>query len=158
MTTYEWYLFGHLAGVFLLLAAAGISTGAGIALGRAKSPGVVVTLLDLQRISELVVTSAGVILVVLFGSLLVDEAGYSFGDGWISAAFTLLIVVLALDHGVLMRKNRQARAIAANHGPNDPISDELQARLNDPLTIAVGLVLGLSFLVFLWLMIARPGA
>lgn len=158
MTTYEWYLFGHLLGVFLLLAAAGLSTVTGVAVGRTTSAAVVVALLDLQRFTERVITSAGVILVVLFGSLLVGEADYSFGDAWISAAFTLLIVVLAIDHGFLLRKNKQARAIASDLGPNGTVTDELKARLNDPLTIAAGVLLDVSFVVFLWLMIAKPGA
>jgi uncharacterized membrane protein len=158
MTTSEWYLFGHLLGVFLLLAAAGLSTATGVMAGRVRSAATVVTLLDMQRFSELVVTSAGVILVVVFGSLLVDEQGFSFGDPWISAAFTLLIVVLAIDHGLLMRRNREARAVAAALGPNASVTEELSARINDPLTIVFGALLDVSFLVFLWLMIAKPGA
>lgn len=158
MTTYEWYLFGHLLGVFLLLAAAGLSTATGVMAGRVRSASTVVTLLDMQRFSELVVTSAGVILVVVFGSLLVGERDFSFGDPWISTTFTLLIVVLAIDHGFLMRRNREARAIAAGLGPNATVPEDLRARLNDPLTIAAGALLDVSFLVFLWLMIAKPGA
>lgn len=156
MTTYEWLLFGHLFGVFLLIGAAGLSTAAGIASGRATSANVVVTLLDLQRFSEYVVTSAGAIIAVIFGMLLVDEAGFEFGDPWISAALTLIVIVLAVDHGVLMRRNRRARATAAGLG-NGPVSGDLKSMLNDPVTIVAGALLDISFLVFLWLMVAKPG-
>jgi uncharacterized membrane protein len=156
MTTYEFYLFGHLLGVFLLVGAAGLSTAAGISVGRASSANVVVTLLDLQRFSEYVVTSAGTIVAVVFGMLLVDEGGFEFGDPWVSAAMTLVVVVLAIDHGVLMRRNRRARAAAAALG-NGPVSSDLKAMLNDPVTVAAGALLDISFLVFLWLMVVKPG-
>lgn len=157
MSTYEVYLFGHLLGVFLLLAAAGLSTGAGIAVARVSSAPAALTLLNMIRYSELYVTSAGTVLAVLFGILLVDEGGYSYGDPWISTAFTLIIVVLAIDHGFLMRRNNKGRQMAAALG-NAPVSEELRTHLNDPKTTAAGVLLDLSFLVFLWLMIARPGA
>jgi uncharacterized membrane protein len=157
MSTQEFYLYGHLLGVFLLLAAAGLSTGTGIAVARTTHAATALMLLNLMRYSEIFVTSAGAILVVVFGSLLVDEAGYSFGDAWISASFTLLIVVLAVDHGFLMRRNRTARGMATAIG-DGPVSPELSKHLNDPLTIAGGVLLDISFLVFLYLMVARPGA
>lgn len=158
MSAYEWYLFGHLLGVFFLLAAAGVSTAAGITAGRTRSAAVVVTLLDLQRRAELYVPSLGALLAIVFGSLLVDEAGYEFGDAWISAAYTLIIVALAIDHGILMRRNRRAREAAAALGPNAEVNDEVRSILNDPVTVGAGVLLDITFLVFLWLMVAKPGA
>jgi uncharacterized membrane protein len=143
--------------VFLLLAAAGLTTGAGIALGRTTRATTAVTLLTMMRMSEYILTSAGAILVFLFGSLLVNERDYSFGDAWISAAMTLLIVVLAVDHGYLIRQASKSRDMAAALG-DAPVSAELQRRISDPVTIILGLALDLSFLVFLWLMIDKPGS
>lgn len=156
MNTEDWYLFGHLAGVFLLLAAAGLTTGTAIAAGRVKAANTVVTLLDIQRRSELYVTSAGAALAVVFGTLLVDEGGFEFGDPWISSAYTLLIVVLAVDHGYFMRKNRQIRASAAALG-NGEVTAEVSRQLSDPVMTIAGVLLDVSFIVFLWLMIAKPG-
>jgi len=34
----------------------------------------------------------------------------------------------------------------------------LHTHLNNPMTTAAGVLLDISFLVFLWLMIAKPGA
>ncbi|GMV86252.1 MAG: hypothetical protein AMXMBFR80_21070 [Dehalococcoidia bacterium] len=156
MDTQDWYLFGHLAGVFLWLAAAGLTTGTAIAAGRVKAATTAVTLLDIQRRSELIVTSAGALLAVVFGTLLVDEGGFEYGDPWVSAAYTLLIVVLAVDHGYFMRKNRKIRAAAAALG-NGELTPEVSQQLNDPVMTAVGALLDVSFIVFLWLMIAKPG-
>ena len=157
MSTYEVYLYGHLLGVFLLLAAAGLSTGTGVAVARTNSARVVVMLFKLMRASEFYVTTTGSVLVLLFGLLLVDEAGFSMGDAWISAAFTLLIVVLAIDHGFLMPRAKKCMRMAEALG-DGPVSEELSKQLNDPLTIVAGVVLDVSFLVFLWLMVAKPGA
>lgn len=156
MNTEDWYLFGHLTGAFLLLAAGGLTTGTAIAAGRVKAANTVVTLLDIQRRSELYVTSAGAGLAVVFGTLLVDEGGFEFGDPWVSAAYALLIVVLAVDHGYFMRKNRRIRASAAALG-NGEVTADVSRQLNDPVGTIVGVLLDVSFIVFLWLMIAKPG-
>ncbi|WBL34857.1 DUF2269 family protein [Tepidiforma flava] len=157
MSTQEWYLFGHLLGVFFLLAATGLTTGAAIAAGRATAANTVVTLLDLQLRSERIVTSIGAILAIVFGSLLVNEAGYSFGDAWISTAYTLIILALALDHGFYLRKVKAARDVAVTLG-NGPVTAELRDKLNDGGARLAGIALTLLWLVFLWLMIAKPGA
>lgn len=140
-----------------MLAAAGISTASGIMVARVTAANVALTLLKLMRFSEYVVTSAGTVLVVVFGVLLVGEADHSMSDAWISAAFTLLIIVLAIDHGFLMPRAKKAARMAEALG-DGPVSKELSDYLNNPLTIAAGALLDVSFLVFLWLMIVRPGA
>jgi uncharacterized membrane protein len=157
MDTYEWYLFFHIAGAFLLLAATGATTGAGIALGQTKRANTALTLLNMMRMSEYALRSTGAIVVIVFGALLIDEVGYSWGDGWISSALTNHIVALAVDHGFLMRRLNRSRAVAAELG-DGPVSPELEAMLKDPVTGIVGVALDLSFFVILWLMIAKPGA
>lgn len=157
MSTQDWYLFGHLLGVFFLLAATGLTTGAAIAAGRVTAANTVVTLLDLQLRSERIITSIGALLAIVFGSLLVNEAGYSFGDAWISTAYTLIILALALDHGFYLRKVKAAREVAVSLG-NGPVTAELRDRLNDNGARLAGIVLVLIWVVFLWLMIAKPGA
>jgi uncharacterized membrane protein len=157
VSTQDWYLFGHLLGVFFLLAATGLTTGAAIAAGRVTAANTVVTLLDLQLRSERIITSIGALLAIVFGSLLVNEAGYSFGDAWISTAYTLIILALALDHGFYLRKVKAAREVAVSLG-NGPVTAELRDRLNDNGARLAGIVLVLIWVVFLWLMIAKPGA
>ena len=39
-----------------------------------------------------------------------------------------------------------------------PVSVDLVQHLTNPMTTAAGVLLDISFLVFLWLMIAKPGA
>lgn len=158
MSTYEWYLFFHIAGAFLLLAATGATTGAGIALGQSTRANTSLTLLNLMRTSEYALRSAGAILVFVFGLLLVGEVeAYELSDGWITAAMTILIVALAVDHGFLMRRLEKSRKLARELG-DGPVTPELAAMQKDPVTGVVGIALDLSFFVILWLMVAKPGA
>lgn len=153
------YLFGHLLGVFILVGAAGVSTAAGVMASRTPNLRLQVFLLDLQRKTELVVTSIGAAITVVFGMLLVSPSGNEMSDAWISTAFLLVIVALGLDHGVLLRANRKARAAAAGllaKGTQE--SDAAGAILRAPLPMAAGILLDLSFVAFLWLMIYRPGS
>ncbi len=157
MTTVHVYLFLHIAGAFLLMAATGATTGAGIALGRTTRATTAVVLLRMMRMSELIVRNIGVVLVIVFGSLLVGATGHSWGEPWISAALTLVLVALGVAHGYLMPQLRGSLAMAEQLG-DGPISPELEARMKNPVTAIVGTVLDLLFFVILWLMVARPGA
>jgi len=157
VSTYELYLFLHIAGAFLLLAATGATTGAGFALARTTRAATAATLLRMIRMSELVVRNIGAILVIVFGGLLVGETGHSWGEGWLSAALTLVVVSIALDHGYLMRQLRGSLAIAERLG-DGAVSPELEARLKNPVPAIIGTALDVSFFVILWLMIVRPGA
>lgn len=157
MTTEHVCLFLHIAGAFLLMAATGATTGAGIALGRTTRAATATVLLRMMRMSELIVRNIGIVLVIVFGALLVGPTGHSWGEGWISATLTLIVVALGVNHGYLMRQLRGSLAMAERLG-DAPVSPELQARLKNPVTALVGTVLDLMFFVILWLMVARPGA
>lgn len=157
MSTFEWYLFFHLIGVFFLVAATGLTTGAAIAAGRATAASTVVTLLNLQLRSERIVTSIGAVLVFVFGTLLVIEAGHSFAAPWISTAYTLFFIALAIDHGFYLRKVKAARDIAVGLG-DGPVTLELRDRLDDYGVRLAGIALILLWVVILWIMIVRPGA
>jgi len=145
----------HISGAFLMAAAAGITTTAAVMAARAKTPAGIVTWLDLQRVSELFLTTPGAVIALVFGSWLVSEAGFSFSEPWLSAAYTLWLVAMALDHGVFLRAIRRLRAEAASATAN---VQALQSGLAAPRVRITGLALDASLLVFLVLMVTRPGA
>jgi len=157
MSTYEWLLIGHLLGVFIILMAGGISGGTAMASTRAKSAAGVVELLTLQRISDLYIFSLGAVLAIVFGSMLVTEADYSFGDPWISAAYTIIIAMFAVIHAIMAPRAKRARQYAETLG-SGPVDETLKSKLNDPLLNAGGLALTVALIVMLWLMVAKPGA
>lgn len=158
METYQWYLFGHLLGAFLLVAAAGASTAVGVRTRRVTSPPVMAELLQLQYRVELFVTAPGAILAVAFGSLLVDETGWTFTQSWILSAYALLVLAAALDYAGLVPFNRGVHARARRLAADGVVeSDELRAAAASPVPLVLGIALDLVLLSFLHLMIFKPG-
>ena len=157
MSTYEWLLIGHLLGVFVLVMAGGISAGTGFAATRATSGLAVVTLLDLQRKSDLYAFSIGGVAAIVFGTLLVNETNYGYGDAWISASYTIVIAMFAVVHAIMAPRAKRAREYAAGLG-NGLVDETLKTKLNDPLLNAGGLALTVALVVLVWLMVAKPGA
>jgi uncharacterized membrane protein len=158
VTTYELLLFLHLLGVFGLVGAAGVSTAVGIRAGRTTEPMMIAFLLDMQHRTEWFVTLPAGALTVIAGSLLVDEAGFEYDAGWIESAYTLFIIVVALDFLVLLRRNRKVRAQAQTLiDTGTTHSDALRRTAGAPLFIALGALLDVSFIAFLYLMVAKPG-
>jgi uncharacterized membrane protein len=159
MDRYELLLFVHILGVFFLIGAAGVSTAAGVATGRLDRVRTSAFLLDLQHRVEWFVTLPAAVVVLLAGLWLVDEAGYSLDDLWISAAIVLLVLTLILDFGGLVPRNRRMRRLAAGLIERGvEVSDEVARAASAPLTVAMGVTLDVVFVVFLWLMVAKPGA
>lgn len=159
MDKVEFLLIGHLVGVFIMVGVAGLSTTVGIVTAQIKDVRTSAFLLDLQHKAEIYGTSAGAVITVLFALFLVDETGHEFSEGWISAAFVLIIAALGVDHGYLMPQNRKARKRAQellDKGTTQ--SAELPKSIGRPLPTVLGILLDVSFLGFLYLMVVRPGA
>jgi uncharacterized membrane protein len=159
VSTYELLLILHLLGVFGLIGAAGVSTAVGVKSGRTNDPRMIAMLLDLQHRTEWYVTLPAGALTVIAGTLLIDEAGYSFGDAWIQAAYTLFVLALGLDFLGLVRRNRKVRHQAQNlidAGAFESVA--LRKAAGAPIGVAMGVVLDLAFVAFLYLMVVKPGA
>jgi uncharacterized membrane protein len=159
MSTYDWLLFLHVTGAFLLVGGtftAGLLTLAAI---RRERPSEIAALLGLIRIS-LPFIYAGVALTLVFGLWLVHEAGqgYSYTDAWVIAALVLWVLANALG-GAGGRRQEEARRVAvelAEHG--DTATAEQRARLVDSVGIALSLASGLAVFAVLALMIWKPGS
>lgn len=158
MDTYEFYIFMHIAGAFMLLGAAGLSTGTGIALGRVDRASTAKLLLTMMRRGELFVTTPGAVVVLVFGLLLIGETPYGFGDDpWLDTSVVLWVVAMAIGHGFLLPQNKKAIRMSEALG-DQPVDAALKAQLTKPLIIGAGLFLNFLFLVFLYLMVAKPGS
>lgn len=105
MTTLQWYTLLHLVGAFALAggavaALAAAVTSRGDPLPRAAAVA--------QEWSLRAVVLPGALLALIFGLLLVDEAGYEYGDGWVSAALVLWIALGLAAELVVGRNARSA--------------------------------------------------
>jgi uncharacterized membrane protein len=116
-----------------------------------------VLLFGLIRFAVVAIT-AGTLLAFVFGLWLVHEAGYGYFDGWVVAAFVLLIVANALGGAGGKRDEATARLARELAASGDAPSPELQARVRDPISLALSYGSGLLLVAVLALMVWKPGA
>ena len=157
MSKYEWLLALHITAVFLLFGG-GVFAGALYGLARSRElPSEVALLLGLLRIS-VVAIGIGSIGSLVFGLWLVHPAGYGYGDGWILAAVVFWLLAGALG-GAGGNRDKQTRLLAERlAATDDRPSDELRARLHDPVALALNAASTLALVILLALMVWKPGA
>jgi uncharacterized membrane protein len=158
MSTYDWLLFFHVTGAFLLVGGTVVAGILTLAALRRERPSEIAALLGLIRVS-LPFIYAGVALTLVFGLWLVHEAGqgYSYSDAWVIAAIVLWALANALG-GAGGRRQEEARRLAVELSKTgDAATAELRAKLADPVGLALSLASGLAVFGVLALMIWKPG-
>jgi uncharacterized membrane protein len=154
---YQWLVFLHVSGAFLVLGGATMAGVLNVSALRRERPSEIVTLFRLTRFA---VTSimVGMIVALGFGLWLVSDADYGWGDTWIVLALILWFVANALG-GIGGRRDKQTRELAERLAAEGDIpSPELRARLRDPVSLALSYGSGLVVVAILALMIWKPGA
>jgi uncharacterized membrane protein len=159
VTKYDWLLFFHVSGAFLLVGGSAMAAALNISAMRRERPSEIAVLLGLTRIAVLAIYG-GVLLTIVFGLWLVSASpfGYSYGDAWVIAAILLWVYGNAAG-GAGGRREDETRKFAERlAAEGDAPSDELRARLRDPVTLALEYSSGLAILLILVLMVWKPGA
>jgi uncharacterized membrane protein len=159
VSEYDWLLFFHVTGAFLLVGGT-VTAGAFTIMSRLRErPSEVATLLGLVRVS-VPFTYGGVLLTLVFGLWLVRAAGqgYSYGDAWVVAALVLWVVANALGGAGGAREGRKRQLALRLAREGDAPSGELRAALRDPLSYALNFGTSLIIFAVLALMIWKPGS
>jgi uncharacterized membrane protein len=154
---YQWLLFLHVTGAFLVLGGAVYGGILNFFALRRDRPSEIVVLFGLVRYAVSAI-SVGMLVTLALGLWLVEDVDYSWGDAWIVLALILWVVAGALG-GIGGRRERATRELAerlAREG--DTPSPELRARMRDPVTLALSWGSGVVVLAILALMIWKPGA
>jgi uncharacterized membrane protein len=159
MNTYQWLLVFHVTGAFLLLGGGAIAAALNLSALRRERPSEIVLLFGLIRIA-VVAISIGTALAFVFGLWLVHETpfNYGYGDGWVIAAFVLLIVANALGGAGGKRDKATAELARELAASGDTPSEELKARVRDPISLALSYGSGLVLIAILAIMVWKPGA
>ena len=157
MSKYDWLLFLHITGAFLLLGGGVVAGALNLAALRRDRPSEILVLFGLIRIAVVAII-AGAVLAFVFGLWLVNEVGYGYGDGWIVAAIVLLILGNAIGGFAGSRDARTAKFAEELVAQGDAPSAELRARVRDPITLICNYGSGLILVAVLALMIWKPGA
>jgi uncharacterized membrane protein len=154
---YQWLLFLHVSGAFLVLGGAVFGGILNVFALRRERPSEIVVLFRLVRYA-VVAISVGMVVTLAIGLWLVEDVDYGWGDAWIVLALILWVVANALG-GIGGRRERETRELAERlAGAGDGPSPELRARMRDPLTLALSWGSGVVVIGILALMIWKPGA
>jgi uncharacterized membrane protein len=156
VTTTQWLVGFHLVGAFLFVSGA-VAVGALHTLAaRRERPSEVAFLLGLTR-PAVAVVGVGALLTLGLGVCLVDQAGFDWGDGWISAAVALWLGSVVLG-GIGGRSARHTRYLAEQlAAEGDRPSEQLRMALLDPAARTLNYASFLAVVAILALMIWKPG-
>ena len=128
-------LFLHLLGALLFVAGI-VLVGVAFEAARSRdSPAEIALLLGLARCGVPLVIVGGLLLPV-FGLWLVHLGDFGYGSAWVDASIALYAVALTLG-GLGGQRPKQARQLATQLATDGlPLSDELRALLDDPVSRA----------------------
>jgi uncharacterized membrane protein len=157
VSTYQWLLFFHVTGAFLLLGGGVVAGALNLAAVGRDRPSEILLLFGLIRIAVGAIL-LGTLLAFVFGLWLVHEAGYGYGDGWVITAIVLLVLGNALGGIGGRRDDRTAQLAREYAAAGDAPSPELRARVRDPISLALSYGSGLVLVALLAIMIWKPGA
>jgi uncharacterized membrane protein len=153
----KFWLFVHLVGLVMLAAGVGVANLSGIMMGKTDSPGMLAMWSKVNYKVEHIATLPGALLLIVAGTILVDDLGYDYSALWISAAYVLWVIAVGLGAGVLGRHAHKIHRIASREAASGAeVSIEAVALARSPIGPVVGNLLNLIILVFLYLMIAKP--
>jgi uncharacterized membrane protein len=159
MSKYDWLLFLHVTGAFLLIGGSVMAAILLFSAIRRERPSEVALILGLTRFAVPLI-GAGSLLTIVFGLWLVSAAGYdySYGSFWVIAALVLWVLANATGKlgGDRAEATRKLAEQLATQG--DAPTPELRARLRDSRMLALNYGSGLLVLLILIDMIWKPGA
>ena len=157
MSRYEWLLFLHVTGAFLVIGGAVMAGVFNVSALRTERPSDVALFFRFARVAVAAV-GVGMVLTLGFGLWLVHDVGYGWGETWIVLALVLWVLSNALG-GIGGKRERKVRELAERlTAEGDLPSPELSARLRDPIWLAVSWSSGIAAIAILALMIWKPGA
>jgi uncharacterized membrane protein len=154
---YDWLLFLHVTGAFLVLGGAVFAGILNFFALRRERPSEIVVLFGLIRYTVPAI-SVGMLITLALGLWLVEDVDYGWGEAWIVLALILWVVANALG-GIGGRRERATRELAERLvREGDAPGPELSARMRDPITLALSWGSGVVVIAILALMIWKPGA
>lgn len=160
MDTRELLLIVHIIGALLLAGGSLTATALAIYAGAGTSTHSIRFATDLQVKADRTMITPGAVIAIIFGVLLVLEVDHiDFSEAWISAAFVFWIIAGGLGSAVLTPHAKRIRDRADKLIADGVVeSAELQAAFATPRVKAIGMALNLLLIVFVYLMVAKPGA
>lgn len=159
MSKIEVLVFLHILGALMLAGGAGVGMATGIGMSTTESVGAIRLLSSLAHRGELFVAIPGALLTLITGVwLIADYPFFEWDEFWLWGSIVLWVVASGIALGVQMpfvqglhRQADQLEAEGVTH------SAELREAAGAPTGKIGGMALTLLNVVFLYLMVFRPG-
>ena len=114
----------------------------------------------LQRAINQWLAGPALLVILATGFYQVSDADFDFGDFWLSASMTIIIIIAALQGGYFIPEDRRLEAMAvrdiAASGAGEVTMSEEYMRRSRREGIVGGLT-GLLILIAIYLMVTKPG-
>jgi hypothetical protein len=154
----NFWLFVHLTGLVILAAGIGTANLSGILLSKTDSPAMLAMWSGINIRAERMLILPGALVLLVAGTILVHEEGRSYGAFWITAAYILWVVAVFLGAVVLGRHAHQIHHLATQEqAAGVETSTTAAALARSSKGPAVGMSLNVIVVVFLALMVFKPG-
>lgn len=157
VSTYQWLLFIHITGAFLLTGGVVVAGALNLAAQTRERPSEVALLYGLTRIAVVFII-LGALITLVFGLWLVSEApwGYHYSQGWVIAAIVLWVIGMASGESGGKRDRHTHEFASRLAAEGDQPSAELKARMRDPISLTLSYGSGLVILTMLAIMVWKP--
>ena len=159
MSDFDWYrLFKtlHVLAVAMLAGGITIEMVLGPIMPKVSTVGELRVLSRIMATAENFIIIPAAVLLIIFGYLTADRAGYDLGDTWLLLGQILTYAALAASMLVLRSAAvRLEKAVQA--APEGPVTEELRREVSNPLPAIVGTSLTVIFVIIVYLMVAKPG-
>src|SRR5690606_25431353 len=101
---------------------------------------------------------AAIVVAGLGTGLVIEGDAFEFEQAWISASYLLWFIAMGIGGGVMSRHSRKVRAAAeAARERGETTNDALVEQFRSSSASIGGMVLGLMYVAFIYLMVAKPG-
>ncbi|MCW2921051.1 MAG: hypothetical protein JWL76_925 [Thermoleophilia bacterium] len=150
--------FAHMFGLAMLAAGVGVANYSGIMAGTSKRSSDIALWSGVNHRIEFIATLPGALVLLISGTLMVDDRGFSYDMGWVTAAYVLWVAAVVLGAGVLGRHSKRVHRSATEAVAAGRETDEALIRLSSgKLGPIVGNLLNLIIIAFLYVMVYKPG-
>lgn len=154
----EILLIIHILGVLVVAGAFGAELLVRIGAGRSPDLATVERTASLEHTAGRIAAFSWVVVAAAGIWLVIESPAFEFSQAWLSAAFALWIVAMGIGGGILGRHASRVKSAAqAALARGESSSAEVQELWSAPIVTYGRIALGVSLVVFIYLMVAKPG-
>lgn len=148
----------HILGVLVVASAFGAEVFGQLAGGRNPDLATIARTARVDHLAGRIAAFSWVVVLAAGIWLVIEGDAFEFSQAWLSIAFALWLIAMAIGGGVLGRHAARMKSAAeAALARGETSNAEVQAMWSAPIVTYGRLALGLALVVFIYLMVTKPG-